>query len=83
MERRRLTLPELEEKLDALSMGGLHRITRRDYERIFGLNSAALGRVRNFAKGHACAVSFGDESILFRKKLQARPITVSSSERPS
>jgi hypothetical protein len=76
MERRNFTLPDLEERLDALAEGALHQITRRDYERLFGVNNAALGRLRNFPKSHACAASFADEGILFRKKLQVRPCGV-------
>lgn len=64
-----LTLPELDRKLDELAEGALHHITRRDYEHLFGFNDAALGRLRSFAKSHACIASFTDEAILFRKEL--------------
>jgi hypothetical protein len=73
MKRWDFTLPELEQKLDALAEGALHQITRRDYERLFGTNSAALGRLRNFAKSHASVASFADNAILFRRRLQPRP----------
>ena len=72
--RRNFTLLELEERLDALGEGALHQISRRDYERLFGANDVALGRLRNFGKLHACAASFAaDEGILFRKGLQTQP----------
>ena len=70
MKRRNFTLPELEQRLDALAEGALLQITRRDYERLFGLNDATRGRLRNFATGHACVASFADEAVLFRKQLQ-------------
>ena len=72
MKRRDFTLPELEQKLDALAEGALHQISRHDYERLFGTNSAALGRLRNFAQSHLCAASFADHAILFRRRLQTQ-----------
>ena len=51
MERRNFTLPDLEGRLDALAEGALHQITRRDYERLFGVNNAALGRLRRKKPG--------------------------------
>jgi len=71
MQRRNFTLPELEHNLDALTEDGLLQITRNDYERLFGLNGAARGRLQNFARGHACVASFADESVLFRKRARA------------
>lgn len=65
--RRNFTLPELEAKLDELKSGTLVQISRGDYERLFGLNDAALGRVRNFARAHRCTASFADTAVLFRK----------------
>ncbi len=73
MKYRGFTLPELERQLDALAEGGLHRITRRDYERLFGENDAALARLRNFAKSHGCIASFTDGAILFRRQIEAQP----------
>ena len=74
MRRRDLTLPELERAIDALEEGALHHITGRDYERLFGVNDAALGRLRNFAKSHNCAASFADGVVCFRRQFQA-PLT--------
>jgi hypothetical protein len=48
MRRRALTLPELDERLDGLLEGGVHQITRPEYERLFGANDVALGRLRKF-----------------------------------
>ena len=73
MKRRNFSVPELDETLDTLPAGALYQITRRDYERIFGTNGAALGRIRNFAKHHACVISFADDAILFRKKERKPP----------
>jgi hypothetical protein len=77
--RQTLTLPELDQRLDGLAEGGVHQITRRDYEHLFGFNDAALGRLRYFAKNHACIASFADEAVLFRKKLQRQPGRVSTA----
>ena len=77
MKRRIFTLPELEERLRELREGTLLHISRRDYERLFGLNDAAVGRLRNFARGHQCVASFADTAILFRKRI------VSANDRPS
>ena len=30
------------------------QITRRDYERLFGQDDVAMGRLRNFCDGYAC-----------------------------
>lgn len=68
--RRHFTLPELEQKLEALDEGALVQITRDDYERLFGTNSAAVGRIRNFARSHQCVVSYADEAILLRKRVR-------------
>ncbi len=70
--RANFTLPELQEKLDALAEGSLLQISVRDYVRLFGTNDVAAARLRHFAKGHACAVSHADTAILFRKKLGHR-----------
>ena len=43
-------------------------ISSRDYERLFGVNDAAMGRLRNFAKAHACVTSHADHGIVFRKE---------------
>jgi hypothetical protein len=71
MKRFDFTLPELEQRLDGLADGALHQITRRDYERLFGANSAALGRLRNFAKSHECVASFSDAIVAFRKQVRS------------
>jgi hypothetical protein len=76
MMRRNFTLPELEERLGELQNGALVQISRRDYERLFGLNNAALGRLRNFARGHECVASFADSAVFFRKRV------VSPCEKP-
>ncbi|PJG51235.1 hypothetical protein CVM73_31960 [Bradyrhizobium forestalis] len=67
--RGKFTLPELENGLEALQNGALVQIDRADYERLFGLNDVALGRLRNFARSHQCIVSFADTIVLFRKHI--------------
>jgi hypothetical protein len=71
MKRPDFTVPDLEDRLRALPAGALLRISRQDYERLFGLNDAALGRLRNFARGHQCVASFADTAIVFRKRAPA------------
>ncbi|WP_271615327.1 hypothetical protein [Bradyrhizobium sp. CCBAU 51627] len=66
--RRNFTLPELEQELTNLREGAIHRMLRGDYERLFGENDAALGRLRGFAKSHDCVASFADDAILFRRR---------------
>ncbi|MBR0914546.1 hypothetical protein [Bradyrhizobium japonicum] len=46
--RRNFTLPKLEHKLDELKGGTLVQISRRDYQRLFELNDAVLGRMLKF-----------------------------------
>ncbi|MCP3463372.1 hypothetical protein [Bradyrhizobium sp. CCGUVB23] len=67
--RAKFTLPDLEERLEELQAGALVQISRRDYERLFGLNDAAIGRLRNFARSHQCIASIADTAILFRKRV--------------
>lgn len=67
--RGKFTLPELENQLATLQNGALVRIDRVDYERLFGLNDAARGRLRNFARSHRCVASFADSAVLFRKQI--------------
>ncbi|MDN5001246.1 hypothetical protein ACFQZO_10155 [Bradyrhizobium sp. GCM10027634] len=67
MKRREFTLPELQ-RLDELGDGAILQIGRHDYERLFDLNDAALGRLRNFARGHQCVASFADSAVVFRKR---------------
>ena len=74
--RRNFTIPDLESKLEALSEGAIFAISACDYERLFGVNDAAVGRLRNFAKAHDCVTSHADHGIVFRKEF-AR-----SSDRP-
>ncbi|WP_128923871.1 ATPase inhibitor subunit zeta [Bradyrhizobium guangxiense] len=67
--RGKFTLPDLENRLATLQNGALVRIDRVDYERLFGLNDAARGRLRNFARSHRCVASFADSAVLFRKQI--------------
>lgn len=67
--RRNFTLPELQDSLDGMREGALLQISRRDDERLFGLNDVAVARLRNFARGHDCVASFADAAVLFRKRI--------------
>ena len=67
--RSNFTLPDLEKRLQELQDGALVQISPCDYERLFGLNDAALGGPRNFYRGHQCVASFADTAILFRKRV--------------
>lgn len=50
MKRVEFTLAELQQRLDELAEGAVLQLGCRDYERRFGLNDVALGRLRNFSK---------------------------------
>lgn len=80
--RRNFTLPELESRLHVLTDGEIFTVSSRDYERLFGLNDAAVGRLRNFAKAHACVISHADHGIVFRKEF-ARELDKSPGALPS
>jgi len=69
MMRWKLSLPELQEKLDHLADGGILQIDAQDYERLFGTNDVATARLRNFAGGHCCVVSYANGAVLFRKRI--------------
>jgi len=69
--RRNFTLSELDAELNELQDGAYVQISREDYERLFGLNDAALGRLKNFARGQQCVASFADTAVLFRKRIAA------------
>ncbi|MCA1409906.1 hypothetical protein I6F30_01840 [Bradyrhizobium sp. NBAIM20] len=69
--RRNFTLSELDAELNELQAGAYVQISREDYERFVGLNDAALGRLKNFARGHQCVASFADAAVLFRKRIAA------------
>ena len=66
MEKRNFTLVELQLRLDALYEGAVLQIAHCDYERLFGVNHVAMGRL------HACAASFADGAVLFSKENSKR-----------
>lgn len=61
------TLPLLQRELDALQTGMTFRLCREDVTELFGLNSAAVGRITNFADGHKCKIMFRNGDAIFRK----------------
>ncbi|MET4724500.1 hypothetical protein ABIF63_008606 [Bradyrhizobium japonicum] len=82
----KFALPDLEERLRELGEGAVVQISRRDCKRLFGLNDAALGRLRNFASSHQCVASFADTAVLFRKRVASlawggRPVCLAAMQR--
>lgn len=73
MTREDFTLPDLEARLGALAAGAVCQISRHDYERLFGHNDAALGRLRGFARSHGCVASFAPDAVLFRRHIETEP----------
>lgn len=59
------TLPALQAFLDGLGTGQGLRLTNADCDRLFGVDDALLGRVRNFAQGHGCIVVWDDDGLTF------------------
>ena len=46
------TLPDRQARLDALDIRESLQLARDDFERLFGVNDAAFGRLRGFAESH-------------------------------
>ena len=65
------TLPALQASLDGLGTGQGLRLTNADCDRLFGVNDALMGRVRNFAHGHGCIVVWDDEGLTFCRQPHA------------
>jgi hypothetical protein len=62
-----LTLPGLQNALDAFPRDGSLAIAKRDIERLFGLNDVAVGRIANFARGHGCKAILREDILTFSK----------------
>lgn len=75
----RWTLPLLQHELDGLELGELFRLTREDMALLFGLNSAAVSRIANFANGHGCEVVFTAGDVVFRKTRKRKSASVKPS----
>ncbi|AWN44736.1 hypothetical protein [Methylobacterium durans] len=59
------SLPALQTVLDGLGTGQALRLTNTDCDRLFGVNDARMGRVRNFARGHNCIALWDDDGLTF------------------
>jgi hypothetical protein len=62
------TLPALQEHLDELRAGEVVYIKQADFNRLFGVNDAALGRLKNFAAGHDCMAIWTRYGLQFQKQ---------------
>lgn len=61
------TLPLIQDRLDELSAGEDFTLSRPEMERLFGVNSAAVGRIVHFAIGHGCEIIFRRDGVRFFK----------------
>ena len=61
------TLPLIQQRLDERSVGQDFVLSRPEMERLFGVNSAAVGRFVHFAIGHGCEIIFRREGVKFFK----------------
>ena len=66
-----VTLPALQVSLDGLGAGQALRLTNADCDRLFGVDDALLGPVRNFALGHGCIVVWDEEGLTFCRQPHA------------
>jgi hypothetical protein len=70
--RELLSIPALEDQLSRLEPGETLPLTNVDFVRLFGVNGAALARLKNFAKGHSC-ITFRCKAGMQFKKLRPLP----------
>ncbi len=77
--RELLSIPALEDQLSRLKPGETFRLTHVDFVRLFGTNNAAVGRLRNFAKGHSCITTRTRTGLQF-KKLRPLPASLLPGE---
>lgn len=63
----KITLPGLQNRLDALSPGEQLGLAIDSYRRLFGENDIAQRRLVHFAKGHGCSTDVGPAVVVFRK----------------
>jgi hypothetical protein len=61
------TLPLVQDRLDDLAPGQEFTLTKDDFVRLFGLNDAAVQRIRRFAESHRCHTLFDGRQLIFRK----------------
>lgn len=62
-----LTLPALQTRLDSLHIAQSLTLANRQIEKLFGFNDVAIERMRRFARGHDCVVSYSDDCVTFLK----------------
>ena len=62
-----LTLPALQARLDSLRGAQSLTLANRQIEKLFGFNDVAMARLKRFARGHDCIVSYADHCVTFLK----------------
>jgi hypothetical protein len=61
------TLPSLQKRLDDLEPDEMLVVSKADFDRLFGVDDAAVGRLKNFADGHNCMATWSRSDLRFRK----------------
>lgn len=80
------TLPLIEERLEDLPAGARFAITSAEMTSLFGINSAAVGRIDRFARSHHCQVAYGPAELIFCKlgaPVTPGPVPKSSTPSPA
>jgi hypothetical protein len=62
-----LTLPALQRRLDSLHVAQSLTMSNKQIDRLFGFNDVAMARMKRFARGHDCIVSYSDDCVVFLK----------------
>lgn len=62
-----LSLPALQQRLDALGGGEELTVAASDCQRLFGPLRQERERLAHFARGHGCSIAPGASAIVFRK----------------
>lgn len=63
----RFTLPSLQASLDRLPASKSLALASKQIEALFGFNDVADTRVKRFARGHDCIVTYTDDCVVFHK----------------
>jgi hypothetical protein len=61
------TLPSLQSSLDRLAVAQTLALANRQIELLFGVNDVAIARVKRFAEGHNCTVTYAGGCVVFHK----------------
>ena len=76
------TLPTLEAHLAHMPIAKSLTLAGTDIERLFGFNDVAVRRLKNFARGHDCIVSYTDGCVVFHKVAKETIAGLRSGQKP-